>query len=147
MPKTILVATWKRLVAFAFDVMIIEFLLLYPFTDIAEKAFSSMDASFVAFQGNVLPLILAIAAIYVLYFALFEYYLGQTIGKMLMKIVSVTIDNKRMSFIQAIGRNLFLIPVFPFIILWPLDIIFIIWKRISLSEILTKTKTVEGMAK
>ena len=147
MPKPILVSTWKRIVAFVFDVLIIEYLLLYPFTGLAQKAFSSMDASFLVFKGSALALVLAVAAIYVLYFTLFEWLLGQTIGKMLMKIVSVTLDSKRMSFWQALGRNLFLLPVIPFIFLWPLDIIFIIWRRISFSEIMTKTKTVEEFTK
>ena len=145
MPKKVLVSAWRRLLAFVFDVLIVEFLLLYPFTNAAERAFSSPGSySFMAFQGPVLSLILAASAIYVLYFTLFEWLLGQTIGKMLMRTLSLTIGNKKMSFWQALGRNLFLIPVIPFVFLLVLDIIFIIWRRISLSEMLTRTKTVEA---
>jgi uncharacterized RDD family membrane protein YckC len=143
MPKPNFCSTWRRLGAFLFDFLIVDFLLLYPFTEISEKAFGSIDYSFMAFQGPVLQLVFAICAIYILYFLFFEWLLGQTIGKMLMKIISVSADEKRMSFWQALGRNLFIVPVIPFVFFWILDPIFIIWKRISLSEMLTKTKTTE----
>jgi len=143
MPKIIPSSLWKRFGAFVFDILIIEFVLLYPFTSIAERAAKSIDASFITFEGPLIGLIFSVAAIYILYFALFEYYLGQTVGKMLMKIKSVSLTGKKMSFWQAICRNLFLLPVIPFILLWIIDPIFIIWKKISFSEILTKTATVE----
>jgi uncharacterized RDD family membrane protein YckC len=143
MPKTILCPTWKRLVAFVIDFFLVDFLLLYPFTGIAENAFSSMDYSVIIMQGPMLSLILAVSIIYILYFLLFEWLLGQTIGKMLMRIVSATIQEKQMSFWQALGRNLMFIPVVPFVFLWVIDPIFIIWRRVSFSEMLTKTKTIE----
>ena len=146
MPKQVLVSAWRKLGAFVFDFLIVDFILLYPFTGIAEKI-SSIDASFITFQGPLISLVFAAAAIFILYFALLEYATGQTIGKMLMKIKSIGLTGKRMSFWQALGRNLFLLPAFPFIFLWIIDPIFIIWKRISLSEMLTKTATVEEEVK
>ena len=143
MPKTVLASAWKRLVAFVFDFLIVDLVVLYPFTNIAERAFSLANILSVSFSGSMLALILSVSVFYILYFLLFEWLLGQTIGKMLMRIVSVSLDDKRMSFIQGLGRNLFLLPVIPFVFLWAIDPIFIIWRRISLSEMLTKTKTVE----
>ena len=143
MPKLILCSTWKRLGAFVFDLLIMDFLLLYPFNNIAEKAANAINYSFLAYQGPMTQLIIAVSILGILYFTLFEYLLGQTVGKMLMRIVSVSADDRRMSVMQAFGRNLFLLPFIPFVFLWVLDPIFIIWKRISLSEMLTKTKTVE----
>lgn len=147
MQKLILVPAWKRLAAFGFDLLVIEFLLLYPFRNIAENALRSVNLSVMTYQSPVLWLVFAIAAIYILYFTLFEWLLGQTVGKMLLKIISVTFDGKRMSLGQALARNLFLIPTIPFVVLWPLDIIFIIWKRISFSEIISNTKTAEVVEK
>lgn len=144
MAKDILVSIWKRLLAFIIDLFIIEFVLLYPFTKIAEKAMQNFDPSFMFFQDSLVKLMLAVALIYVLYFTMFEYSLGQTIGKMLMKCSSVANDNKKMSFLQALGRNLFLVPVIPFVFLFIIDVIFILVKKTSLSEMLTKTKTIEG---
>jgi len=125
-------------------VLIIEFLLLYPFRGAAEKAIASISAEVLFFQGPAAKLLFAAALVYVLYFALFERALGQTIGKMLMKITSVTLENRQMSFWQALGRNLFLLPFVPFIFLWAIDPVFIMLKKRSLSETFTKTKTVEG---
>ncbi len=144
MPKAVLIPAWKRLVAFIIDILIVDFLLLYPFTDISEKAFSAVRADFLIFQGSLVALILSVSAIYILYFTFFEWILGQTIGKMFIRSTSANLNNKQMNFWQALGRNLFLIPVVPFVFLWVLDPIFIIWKGRSLSEIFTKTKTIEG---
>ena len=144
MAKASLIPAWKRMVAFIIDVLVIEFLLLYPFTRIAKEAFGSADFSTAIISSAGIGIIFAAALIYLLYFTLLEYSVGQTIGKILMKCTSVNMKNKQMNFWQALGRNLFIIPFVPFIFLWVLDPIFIILKKRSLSEIFTKTKTIEG---
>lgn len=144
MPKTVLASAWKRLFAFIFDFIIIDLVILYPFTNITERVFSSASIWSISLSKSIMTLVLVVSVFYLLYFLLFEWLLGQTIGKMLMRIVSVSFDDKRMSFIQAFGRNLFIFPVIPLVFLWAIDPIFIIWRRISLSEMLTKTKTVEA---
>jgi len=143
MPKVVLSSTWKRLVAFVIDFMIIDFVLLYPFNNIAEKISGYSGASIITFQSSLVYIALAVSVIFILYFAIFEYALGQTIGKMLMRIISLGSSGKKMSFLQALGRNLFILPVIPFVFLWIIDPIFIILRRISLSEMLTKTVTIE----
>jgi len=143
MQKIILASAVKRLAAFGFDLLVINFILLYPFSKLIGMAFSSAKNYFLISDMRLLPLVLAISLIYILYFTLFEYALGQTIGKMLTKLVSFSFENKKMSFLQALGRNLFLVPLMPFVFLWVIDPIFIIWKRISISEMITRTITVE----
>ncbi len=143
MQKIILCSTWKRLAAFIIDFLIIDIVLLFPFQKIAEKISGFSGGSIITFQSSLIYLALAISIIFILYFAIFEYATGQTIGKMLMKIISISAKGKRMSFWQALGRNLFILPVIPFVFLWIVDPIFIIFRRISLSEMLTKTITIE----
>lgn len=144
MPKAVLIPAWKRLVAFLIDFLIIDFLLLYPFTGLSEKVLSAIQADFMIFQGKIILFMLAVSAIYVLYFTFFEWTLGQTIGKIAMKATSLNLKNRQMTFWQALGRNLFLIPVIPFAFLWVIDPVFILLKGRSFSEIFTKTKTIEG---
>lgn len=68
----------------------------------------------------------------------------QTIGKMLMKIYVVS-DNANIKTWQLFTRNLVFIPIFPFVLLWVLDPLLMFFTKTNqrLSEILSKTKTVE----
>ncbi|MEM4336512.1 MAG: RDD family protein [Candidatus Woesearchaeota archaeon] len=134
----------RRLFAFVIDLLIVDFVLLYPFNKIFSDVFSEKTTTRVIsemLESNSY-LLLSIILIFFLYFVLFEYKIGQTIGKMLVNIYSVSLKGE-MNLIQAIGRNIFLIPVVPFIFLWVIDPIFILWKGRSLSEILTNTITIE----
>jgi len=87
-------------------------------------------------------ILLSILALF--YFAILEYKLGQSIGKIFMniKVISIT---KKLLFWQCIGRSLFLLPVFPFFLLWAIDPLFLFFNKKGqrLSEFLTKTKVVE----
>ena len=70
--------------------------------------------------------------------------MGQTIGKMLMKIYVVS-DNQDLKAWQLLTRSIVFIPIFPFILLWVLDPLFMFFTKTNqrLSEILSKTKVVE----
>ena len=70
--------------------------------------------------------------------------MAQTIGKMLMKIYVVS-DNDNIKAWQLFTRNLVFIPIFPFVLLWVLDPLFMFFTKTNqrLTEILSKTKTVE----
>jgi len=135
---------FKRLFAFVIDVLIIDLVLLYPFSRVLSKVFSNKitASSLTELISGQFYLLFSITLIFLLYFILFEYRLGQTIGKMLVNLYSVSAEGK-MTLWQAIGRNLFLIPVIPFVFLWVIDPLFIVWRSQSLSEFFTKTKTIE----
>ena len=144
---------WKRILAFILDLVIIDLVLLFPLRRLLEKIVPldmgiqetyqylttntqvATALTFITFTIGVLAL---------LYFSLLELKLNQTIGKMVFKIYVISI-NKELNFWQCIGRNLFALPFFPFIILWVVDPIFMFMTKDNrrLSEILTKTKTIE----
>ena len=144
---------WKRITAFILDLLIIDLVLLFPLKRLLEKiiplgigfqetyqylttnAQAATALTFISFAIGVLAL---------LYFTLLEYRLNQTIGKMVFKIYIIS-TNKELNIWQCIGRNLFALPFFPFIILWVVDPIFMFMTKDNrrLSEILTKTKTIE----
>lgn len=81
-----------------------------------------------------------------MYFTVLEKKFEQSIGKMMTHIYVVS-DEKEMKFWQVAVRNLFFIPIFPFILLWVLDPLLMIINKQNkrLSEIVSKTKVVEDI--
>jgi len=144
---------WKRLLAFLADLLIINLVIFFPFKRIIQKTipeFSSYSEAYSFLSSNqsytaTLTMVSFIMSIFaILYFALLEYKLQQTPGKMLFNI-SIAGETKKLKFWQSIVRSLFIIPIFPFLLLWIVDPLFIFFTKTNqrLSEILSKTKTIE----
>jgi len=144
---------WKRIAAFFLDMMIINLVVLLPFRrlfqNIIPKEYSFSEAyKFLSSSANFTSYISSISFVMsiliILYFLMLEKKMGQTIGKMLMKIYVVS-DNKELRAWQLLARNLAFIPVFPFILLWVIDPLFMFFTKTNqrLSEILSKTRVVE----
>lgn len=144
---------WKRLLAFLTDLLIINLTLFFPFKKIIQKSipeFSSYSEAYTFLASNqsythtltIVSLVMSLFAI--LYFALLEYRIQQTPGKMLFNI-SVVSEAKEIGFWQCAARSLFIIPIFPFFLLWVIDPLFMFFTKTNqrLSEILSKTRTVE----
>ncbi len=144
---------WKRFLAFLTDFLIINLVLFFPFKRLIQSSmpeFGSFSETYAYLISNqsytqaltVVSLAMSIFALF--YFALLEYKIQQTPGKMLLKI-SVIGEKKEVRFWQYLVRSLFIIPIFPFFLLWVLDPLFLFLTKTNqrLSEILSKTKTVE----
>lgn len=144
---------WKRIAAFASDLLILNVFVFFPFKGIFGKIipdFQTFDEAYNYFVSNPgatqsLSLIaLVMACIAILYFSWFELRLKQTPGKMIFHIF-VQGEGEQLGFWQLVLRSLFVIPLFPFVLLWLADPLFMIFSKTNqrLSEILSKTKTVE----
>jgi len=144
---------WKRIAAFAIDFFVIEFVLGFPFQSLIKRIMPtelSYSEAYSFFMNNsyytkmLTALMIMFSVLAILYFAILEYKLGQTVGKILMNIKVV--GEKKLGFWQCIGRSLFLIPAFPFFLLWVIDPLYLFFgkKGQRLSEVLTKTKVVEN---
>lgn len=141
---------WKRIFAFIIDLAIINLLIITPFEGQFKNmpSFDNFDEqySFYVNNNNLLlhysKVFLAISVLALLYFAILEHKFGQTVGKMLMKIY---VKPKEISFFKAILRNLFILPFFPFIILWIVDPILALTSKDGqrLEERFTQTMVVE----
>jgi hypothetical protein len=144
---------WKRIAAFILDMFVIEFVLAFPFQSVIKSIIPggiSYAEAYQFFAGNpqftamlsTLMFIVSILALF--YFSVCEYKLGRTVGKIFMNI-TVTSENKKLSYWQCLGRSLFLLPVFPFFLLWFIDPLFLFFNKKGqrLSEVLTKTRVVE----
>ena len=144
---------WKRIAAFFIDVMILNIFVLFPFRSLFQKIipkeYSFSEAlkllgTSADFSGFLTSLSFTIAVLMIMYFYLLEKKLGQTIGKYIMKIYVVS-DNNELKAWHVLVRNTVFIPVFPFILLWILDPLFMFLTKTNqrLTEILSKTKVVE----
>jgi len=143
---------WKRMLAFFIDILIINFIILFPF----KRLFQRMVPSSLSFEEtfNIVnapglsSLIVAtsifVGVLMIAYFVILEGKMGQSIGKILVNIY-VASETKEMKFWQLLVRSLFLMPLFPFVLLWIIDPAFMFFTKDNkrLSEILSKTKVVE----
>lgn len=142
----------KRLGAFVIDILIINVIILFPFKGILESILPTTNFSeafdFLRQDAGADTMInvimLAISALSILYFMLMEKKTAQTPGKMLFNLY-VKPQGKDLKNWQLFVRSMFLIPVFPFVLLWLIDPIAMLFTKENqrLSEILSRTKVVE----
>ena len=142
----------KRAFAFAIDILLVEFIVLFPFSRIFDKivpqeasiseAFKLLRGSY--YDSSLIIIVILTAIPTIAYFAMLEKDFGQTIGKKLLHLYVVS-DGKDMKHWQAIARSLFLLPVFPFVLLMFIDPLVMLFTKEHqrLSEILSRTKVVE----
>lgn len=144
---------WKRIVAFFIDIMIINLVILFPFRSLFQKMipkeysfsqayrFLSSSANYTEYLSSIS---FVMSVLIIMYFFMLERKMNQTIGKMLMKIYVVS-ENKNLKTWQLLTRNILFVPIFPFILLWILDPLFMFFTKTNqrLTEILSKTKVVE----
>ena len=144
---------WKRIIAFFIDILIINLVILFPFRNLFEnlipKEYSLSEAykflsSSTHYTGYINFIAFVMAILIIIYFTMLEKRMGQSIGKMLMKIYVVSETNNLRTW-QLLARNLVFIPVFPFVLLWILDPLFMFFTKTNqrLCEILSKTRVVE----
>jgi uncharacterized RDD family membrane protein YckC len=143
---------WKRAAAFAIDILIIDFIIGMPFRGIFESLMPSSEfqQSFQFLTQNqsiaaILSLVMILYGLLALmYFTLLEYKIGQTLGKMFMQIKVENTSNTR-NFLSFIVRNMYLLMFFPFVLLWIIDPVFMLFtkEKRRLSEILSKTRTIQ----
>ncbi|MEK6960177.1 MAG: RDD family protein [Nanoarchaeota archaeon] len=127
---------WRRALSFIIDLIIVEVFLVSWFWMLIKKSTSgdgfTDTMSFLAAHPNAVVslniITLYIALVVMAYFVILEYTIGQTIGMILFKLKAVSTHNHS-HWWQFIVRNLFLIPIFPFILLALIDPIYLLWKR------------------
>ncbi|MBI2140644.1 RDD family protein [Candidatus Woesearchaeota archaeon] len=146
----------KRFLAFIIDLSIINLTVLFPFRRIIGNimpgagTFQESLARILSnegLQGSILIVSTAISVFVLLYFAVLEFKLQTTPGKYFFRLF-VASDGKKLTFMQAAGRSMFFLPIFPFFLLGIADPLMMIFHKGNrrLSEILTKTRTVEYYA-
>ena len=134
---------WRRTAAFLLDILILDFLVVAPFRDALLGTVSwerIIHGAFVfpstAYAAGVVIALLAFG-----YFALFEYTLCQTPGMMLFSI-----QTQGVTLTRAFIRNLYLVPLFPFPLLWIVEPLFLLFLGTRWLERLSGTRTIERIA-
>lgn len=151
----------KRILAFIIDIFLLNFFVLNPFRSFFAGSISSSDfrATYetlvndetvfnAVYAGSIF-----MGIIILLYFAIAEWKLGQSIGKIVLGIYVVPEDygngrkgNKtEIAFWQALLRSAYALPVFPFFLLAIIDPIYMFFnaKNQRLSERFSRTMVVE----
>lgn len=126
---------WKRFTAFFIDVLIIELLIFSPFRKILSKLVVS-DLTFTSattyFESNpdilnkVTWIMIMVAFLVVMYFSVLQHKIRQTLGMMLFNLWVYT-DDKELSYWKILLSNLSFLPIFPFIMLWIIDPIYMLF--------------------
>lgn len=142
--------TLRRIAAFVIDIFIINTVVAYPFRPIIRSfEIQSIDQAFrIASQLNDSTMSLTVVGIalgflMLLYFAFLEWRTGQTLGKLLLKIRVAGISG-RISFRQALLRNIWFVPFFPFTLLWIIEPVYMFTnpERQRLTERWSSTRVV-----
>ena len=147
---------WKRIAALIIDLVVLNLTVLFPFRNALQRtlpAFTSFGAAYTYLMSHpsiqeALVLLSFMMSLFVLaYFTLMDYYLKLTPGKALLRL-AVLSETKKLSFGQSLLRNLFVLPIFPFVLLWVIDPLYLLFSSSHqrLSERLSKTRTVEFYA-
>ena len=149
----------KRVLAFLIDLFILNLVVLQPLSFKIQRivpegaAFGDLYSYFnqnpvLMNEANMISML--IIGLFFAYFFLLDWLLGQTLGKKLMGLVVVsrgsflyTHYGPKVTVLQAFVRNLALIPLFPFVLLWVLDPFYLFWKGRRLSDVYTKTDVVK----
>jgi uncharacterized RDD family membrane protein YckC len=149
-PMRIEARPWKRFLAFSFDLLILNFILIGPFAGWLETiAPAGMDGitSGSTLHGAAFVIIFIIFVIAMMYFTLFDYLSGQSLGMMMFNLYTVDTDRKRTpGFWKCTGRNLAILPIFPFILLWIADPVFLAFKKTRISDLLTRSSVIEQVS-
>ena len=143
----------KRGVAFVVDIAIINLIIAYPLKSYMNQLlpnFTSFTDTYNYFMANqdlsysLLSISIAISVLSIAYFTILELNMGQSIGKKFLHLKVISLE-KNPKMWQYILRSLFLIPLFPFILLWLIDPIYIFFNTDGqrLTESISKTKVIE----
>ena len=135
------------------DLTIINLIIAYPLKGYVNKilpTFSSLTKTYEYFLSNqelsygLLSVSIVISVLSIAYFTILESNIGQSIGKKLLHLRVISLDKKPKTW-KYIIRSLLLIPVFPFILLWFIDPIYIFFNTDGqrLTESISKTKVIE----
>ena len=127
---------FRRIIAYLIDFLIIRFTILIPFNGLLRKIVPAEEEGYKAvieylqntpsISGLLVIISIAMSFVIVLYFTIFEYKTKQTPGKMIMKQWIVP-EKQNITLLNHLISNLTFVLVFPFVLLWIIDLIYMIY--------------------
>lgn len=151
---TVPASLFRRFLAFLLDLFALDLVVAGPFRSIFMAIFGKQELKdiMVVMESDPLmsflaqTILLLLGLLVLLYFVILEYAVGQTLGKRIFRL-RVESDRRQKKLWQYLVRSLFVIPVFPFIVLWivdPLHQLFSIEGR-RWTERLSRTRVVQDV--
>ena len=151
---------WKRGAAFLIDLVILNAIVMAPFRSLIQKSIQVTDFSTAlssvmqdsGLSGLLITISLIVSLLAVLYFAVLESRIGQSVGKLILGIYVVKEEPGKITakkdipgFFTCLAKSLVLLPFFPFFILWLVDPLWMVFSknRQRLSEVITRTRVIE----
>ncbi|HLD05549.1 MAG TPA: RDD family protein [Candidatus Nanoarchaeia archaeon] len=131
----------RRGLAFLVDLVIMNLIVFTPFEGIlAQYAKGSWAETLkmTSIPSELLMVMVCMVILAWLYLVLLEFLLRQTVGMMLLGLY---VDGQ-VSFWRVLIRNLFIVPFFPFFLLWLVEPIYLFFRGERWLEHLTHTRTV-----
>ncbi len=150
--KTILVPLWKRAFAYLIDLIIVFFVVFLPignlFFEDSRQHFDGILSPIGAYSGfsfGIFLLSFLTALLSVLYWAILEYKVRQSVGKMAMGIKVIDAFGMKLRFSQGFLRNLSKISTF----LLFFDVLYGVIKKdnVRFFEVLSNTRVVNTNGK
>ncbi|MEK6964518.1 MAG: RDD family protein [Nanoarchaeota archaeon] len=132
----------RRALAFLADLIVMNLVLFTPFEGILGhymKGSWEESLKWTQIPSGLVVVMVCMVVLALLYFSLLEFFLHQTIGMMLLGLYV----EGSVSFWRALIRNVFIIPFFPFFLLWVVEPLYLFFKGERWLERLTSTRTVE----
>ncbi|RJQ15876.1 hypothetical protein C4573_07025 [Candidatus Woesearchaeota archaeon] len=133
---------FKRLFAFILDLFVLNFIIFLPFQPMFSQYTPKAIIMAEALPASFYVMIILMGILSLFYFTLMEVYAKRTIGMMLLNIYA----QGNLTFWTCVIRHMYIVPVFPFSVFLILDPLYYIFKGDRLTEIWTKTQTVEYVA-
>jgi len=141
----------RRILAFILDLFIIDFFIISPFETVITNTLVP-GANLTTFQGlldftstniaGITQLIITIGILILAYFSFTQYYTRQTLG-MFLAGIELEAKEGELKFWQCIVRNLFVIPIFPLVLLWIIDPLYLLIVKERFSDIIAKVQVIE----
>jgi len=120
------ISLWKRFVAFLIDIIVFDLVVATPLSVLIP---SSLTATMAA-----TPTILAVGTVLVTlffsYLVISQYLIGQTIGMLFLRYRATNHEQLW----RCIMRNVFILPIFPFFLLWVIDPLVLVFTGDRLTE-------------
>ncbi len=130
----------RRILAFLIDIILVNIFLTAPFQKII-RGLVPDSTNYTAIQSamesnpqvaTAVFIVGAFSGLFaVLYFAILEAKLGYTVGKLFMRIRVAALDKQELTFGKCVIRALFLIPIFPFILFWVIEPIYMLLSPVN----------------
>lgn len=128
---------WKIAAAFLLDLLLLGLVVAAQFEELLSEAPHRVSGRLGrAAEASAAAVMLLMMA----YFVIFDWLLGQTVGKIVASI-RVVGERGKPAFWQCLARNLMFVPLFPFPLLWILDPLFLLFSadRRRLSDRMSRT--------